>query len=540
MINGLTDWVYEEEFGFVRAYRWNADGTALAYLRFDESEVPEFSMSIFGDRLYPSVERFKYPKAGEKNSEVELYIYDIKSGNSQKVDLPPYEYIPRILWTKDPGRLSVQTLNRKQNDFNLYIVNRETGKYQKVYSEQSGTYINIRDILTFLDDGSFIISNETAGYEHLYHYDRDGKLIAPVTKGNWEVTDFYGYDSATNRVFYQSTEDGSMYRTLYSIRIDGTGKKRISPARGISSPVFSGDKRFFILNYNDADTPPEYDLYHSEGVKIKKIRDNAGLLKKLEAYRLPPKTYSTLHTKTGDFNMWMIKPRDFDPDKLYPLLMYQYSGPGVQTVMDRWKGFDDYWYYMLADEGYIVASVDGRGTGGRGAEFTHCTYGQLGKYETIDQIEAAKTLGALPYIDSGRIGIWGWSFGGFTTANALFKGNDVFKMGIAVAPVTNWRFYDTVYTERYMGLPDENPSGYDDNSPIHFVSQLKGKFLLIHGSGDDNVHVQNSMRLINAMIEADVPFDSEIYPDRTHGIYRGKNTRLHLYQKMTRFILDNL
>jgi dipeptidyl-peptidase-4 len=540
IINGLTDWVYEEEFGFVRAYQWNADGTGIAFLRFDETEVPEFTMMEYGENLYPYPVTFKYPKAGEKNSEVSLYIYDVKTNKTQKVALENYEYIPRIKWTKNADLLTVQTTNRHQNDLKLLQVNRRNLETKLLLNEVSDTYVNVRDALTFLKDNSFIWRSEKDGYDHLYYYNADGSLKNQITKGAWDVVDFYGIDEENKRIFYRSVEDGSINKTVYSISLNGKDKKRLSEAFGSNAASFSKNKKYFINNFSDATTPMIYTLHSSDGKMLKEIKNNEALIKKLAGYNVGKKEFSTLTTKDGTFNMWMIKPNDFDASKKYPLLMYQYSGPGVQTVQNRWNGFDDYWYYMLAAKGYIIVSVDGRGTGGKGTAFTKVTYKELGKYETIDQIEAAKELGKRSYIDADRIGIWGWSFGGFTSANCILKGNDVFKMAIAVAPVTSWRFYDTVYTERYMQTPQENPEGYDKNSPLFFADQLKGKFLLVHGTGDDNVHVQNSMRMINAMIQADVPFDSEFYPDRTHGIYRGKNTRLHLYKRMTDFIEKNL
>jgi len=540
IINGLTDWVYEEEFGFVRAFQWNADGTSLAFLRFDESEVPEFTMMKYGKDLYPHPVTFKYPKAGEKNSDVRLYIYNFSKAESHQIELGEYEYIPRIKWTKKPDILSVQTLNRRQNDLKLFAVNRSTKKVRLLLNETSSTYVNVRNTLTFLQDNSFIWRSEKDGFDHLYHYQANGSLKNQITKGNWDVIKFYGLDEENQIVFYQSFEDGSLNKTVYSIGLDGKHKKRLSKAFGSNAASFSKNKKYYINNFSDTQTPPVYTLHTADGTLLKEIKNNDALLQLLKGYNIGKKELSTLTTTTGTFNMWMIKPIDFDPSKKYPVLMYQYSGPGVQTVQNSWNGFDDYWYYMLAEKGYIIVSVDGRGTGGKGEAFTKVTYKELGKYETIDQIEAAKEIGKLPYVDASRIGIWGWSFGGFTSANCILKGNDVFKMAIAVAPVTSWRFYDTVYTERYMQTPQENPDGYDKNSPLDFAGQLKGKFLLIHGTGDDNVHVQNSMRLINAMIKADVPYDSEFYPDRTHGIYRGKNTRLHLYQRMTDFIIKNL
>ena len=540
IINGVTDWVYEEEFGFVRAFQWNANGTSLAFLRFDETKVPEFTMMRYGADLYPFPNTFKYPKAGEKNSDVSLHIYDLNKKTTANIDLGDYEYIPRLKWTKDVNLLAVQTINRRQNDLKLNIVDRRNSKVSLLLNEVSDTYVNVRDVLTFLDDNSFIWRSEKDGFDHLYHYNADGSLKNQVTKGDWDITNFYGVDEKKKKLFYRSVEDGSINKTVYVIDLDGKNKKRISRDSGINAASFSKNNKYFINNFSDAKTPSIYTLHSSDGKLLKEVKDNKAIQQKFTAYNASHKEFSTITTKDGTFNMWMIKPVDFDANKKYPVLMYQYSGPGVQTVTNSWNGYDEYWYFMLAAKGYIVVSVDGRGTGGKGTAFTKVTYKELGKYETIDQIEAAKELGKRDYIDADRIGIWGWSYGGFTSSNALLKGPDVFKMAIAVAPVTNWRLYDTVYTERYMQTPQENASGYDDNSPLFFADKLKGKYLLVHGSGDDNVHVQNSMQMINALIKADVPFDSELYPDRTHGIYRGQNTRLHLYKKMTDFILENL
>ncbi len=547
IINGVTDWVYEEEFGFVRAFQWNADGTHLAFLRFDETQVPEFTMMQYGEDLYPYPHTFKYPKAGEKNSEVSLYVYPMGAKSATKINLGEYEYIPRIKWTKDADLLSIQTMNRRQNSLRLHLLNTKTQQTTLLFDEKSDTYVNVRDVLTFLKDNSFIWSSERDGFQHLYYYNIDGTLKNQITKGNWDVVKYYGIDEKNNKLFYQSGADGSINKTVYSISLDGKNNTRLSSNKGINRASFSRNRKFFINNFSDAVTPSIYTLHDANGKKIKEILHNNSVVEKLKNYEVSSKEFSTITTKDGTFNMWMIKPIDFDPNKQYPVLMYQYSGPGYQTVQNSWNGYDEYWYYMLAAKGYIIVSVDGRGTGGKGTDFTKITYKELGKYETIDQIEAARELGKRSYIDASRIGIWGWSFGGFTSANALLKGEDTFKMAIAVAPVTSWRFYDTVYTERYMQTPQENPSGYDDNSPLFFAAKLKamtnkgrGKFLLVHGTGDDNVHIQNSMQMINALIKEDVPYDSELYPDRTHGIYRGAHTRLHLYKKMTKFILANL
>lgn len=543
IINGITDWVYEEEFAFVRAFEWNADGTYLAFIRFDETEVPEFSMDVYGQGLYPEQEVFKYPKAGEANALVSLHIYDLNSKKINDVQLSkPYSdfYIPRIEWTNDANVLSAQYSNRHQNELDLWMINANNMSSKLVLAETDKAYIDVTDNLTFLKDNSFIWTSEADGFNHIYHYSKDGKLINQVTKGPWEVTDYYGFDEKNNTVFYQSVENGSINRDVYSIRIDGKNKKRLTQNEGTNSADFSADFTYFINTFSSATKAPEYTLHTAkDGKLVKVIKENSPLEKKLQAYYLPKKEFSTIAVNGNDLNMWMIKPTDFDASKTYPLFMFQYSGPGSQSVKNSWNNANDYWYYFLAQKGYIIACVDGRGTGFKGAEFKKVTQNELGKYEVEDQIQAAKQLGALNFIDEDRIGIWGWSYGGFMSSNALFKGNDVFKMAIAVAPVTSWRYYDTIYTERYMTTPQENPSGYDDNSPIFHVDKLKGNFLLIHGSADDNVHVQNTMQMVEALIQANKQFEWMIYPDKNHGIYGG-NTRLHLYTKMTNYIKDNL
>ena len=539
IINGITDWVYEEEFAFVRAFEWNADGTYLAFIRFDETEVPEFSMDMYGTALYPEQSVFKYPKAGEANAIVSLHMYDLKSNKVNEVKVSkPYSdfYIPRIKWTNNPAVLSAQYTNRHQNELDLWMVNASDMSSSLVLQEKDKAYIDVTDNLTFLKDNSFIWTSEKDGYNHIYHYSKEGKLINQVTKGPWEVTNYYGFDEKNNTVFYQSVENGSINRDVYAININGKQKKRLTQKEGTNSADFSADFTYFINTYSSANTPPEYTLHTAkDGKLVKVIKDNSALKNTLEAYNLPKKEFSTMAVNGNDLNMWMIKPTDFDASKTYPLFMFQYSGPGSQSVSNSWNSANDYWYYYLAQKGYIVACVDGRGTGFKGADFKKVTQNELGKYEVEDQIDAAKQLGSRAYIDADRIGIWGWSYGGFMSSNALFKGNDVFKMAIAVAPVTSWRFYDSIYTERYMTTPQENASGYDDNSPINHVEKLKGDFLLIHGSGDDNVHVQNSTRMIEALVQANKQFEWMIYPDKNHGIYGG-NTRLHLYTKMTNFI----
>ena len=541
IINGITDWVYEEEFGFVRAYDWSTDSQKIAFLRFDEAAVPEFSMDVYGKALYPSQQVFKYPKAGETNATVSLHLHDLTSDNTVKADVGEAYYIPRIHWTKDANVLSVQTLNRHQNDLKLYVVNTADNTSEVVLNETSDTYVDITDDLTFLNDNSFIWTSERDGFNHIYHYDRTGKLIKQITQGDWEVTAYYGFDPKRGVIYYQSTEDGSINRAIYSIGKNGKGKRQLTQDRGTNSASFSNDFTYFINVYSSAARPPVFTLHKARnGDEIMEIKNNDAVAMKAADHRLSEKEFFTIKISSGEeLNAWMIKPPNFDARQQYPLLMFQYSGPGSQQVANRWNRSNDYWHQLLAQQGYVVACVDGRGTGYKGADFKKMTYKELGKYEVEDQIEAAKILGASDYIDASRIGIWGWSYGGFMSSNCLLKGNDVFKMAIAVAPVTSWRFYDTIYTERYMQTPQENASGYDDNSPINHVDKLKGKYLLVHGSGDDNVHVQNTMRMIEALVQANKEFEWAVYPDRNHGIYGG-NTRLHLYTKMTNFIKENL
>ena len=543
VINGITDWVYEEEFAFVRAFDWSKDSKKVAYIRFDESQVPEFSMSMFKKDLYPTVETFKYPKAGEKNSEVSLHIYDIASKGTQKVNLSQYAdfYIARMKWTNEANVLSAQVLNRHQDNLDLLFIDGNSGAAKVVLNEKDKAYIDVTDNLTFLKDNSFIWTSEKDGFNHIYLYDKTGKLKNQVTKGNWEVTNYYGFDEKNNTVFYQSVENGSINRDVYSINLNGKNKVRLSKSIGTNAATFSPNFQYFITTFSSATQPTTYTLNEAKkGAQVQVIENNEALATKLKGYDLPAKEFFVLKTAKGnELNAWILKPKDFDPNKKYPVFMYQYSGPGSQQVNNDWNGSDDYWFQMLAQQGYIVACVDGRGTGFKGAAFKKVTQKELGKYEVEDQIDAAKVIGNYPYVDKNRIGIWGWSYGGFMASNCILKGADVFKMAIAVAPVTNWRFYDSIYTERYMQTPQENATGYDENSPINHVNKLKGKYLLIHGSGDDNVHVQNSMQMIEALIQANKQFDSQIYPDKNHGIYGGK-TRIQLYTKMTNFIKENL
>ena len=542
VINGITDWVYEEEFAFVRAFDWNADGDKIAYIRFDESEVPEFSMDVFGNELYPSKDTFKYPKAGETNATVSLHIYDVASAETKAVDLSGFQnyYIPRLEWTPEANVLAVQTTNRKQNDINLLFVDGTSAEAKLILSDKDDAYVDITDNLTFLEDNDFIWTSEKDGWNHIYLYDKNGKLKNQVTQGPWEVTSYYGYDPKSKRVFYQSSENGSINRGVYSIKVNGKGKEALAAEAGTNSANFSTDFTYFINSFSDAETPYVFTLNDAEdGDVVRKIKDNQALKDQFADYVISEKEFFTLPVNGEELNAYMIKPKDFDPNKKYPVFMTQYSGPGSQSVANSWSAGNGYWFQMLAQEGYIIVCVDPRGTGLKGRDFKKMTQKELGKYEVEDQIAAAQALGQRDYVDADRIGIWGWSYGGFMASNCIFQGADTFKMAIAVAPVTSWRFYDSIYTERYMTTPQENASGYDNNSPLSHVDKLEGKFLLVHGSADDNVHVQNSMRLIEALVQANKQFDWAIYPDKNHGIYGG-NTRLHLYTKMTNFIKENL
>jgi dipeptidyl-peptidase-4 len=542
IINGATDWVYEEEFGFDNGMQWNTNGTKIAFYRFNEENVPEFSMDMFSE-LYPSQYRFKYPKAGEANSTVKIFIYDLQSNETIEADIKVEDefYIPRIKWTNSDNILSVQRMNRHQNNLDFILVNAKDGSSETIFTETDDAYIDITDNLTFLKDGEhFVWTSEKSGYNHIYLYNLKGKQVRKITKGDYDVTDFYGIDESTNTVYYASAERSAMQRDVYAVQLNGKNKRVLTNKKGTNSATFSTSFKYFINQHSDANTPYLFSLYNAQGEEVRTLKDNSRLKNTLSNYALSEKEFFNFETSEGvTLNGWMMKPHDFDETKEYPVFMYLYGGPGSQQVTDAWGGSNFLWYQMLTQQGYIVACVDNRGTGARGAEFKKCTYQQLGKLETQDQIEANRYLAKLPYVDGSRIGIFGWSYGGYMSSLCLLKGADDFKMAIAVAPVTNWRYYDSIYTERYMRTPQENASGYDDNSPINHVDKLKGKYLLVHGSADDNVHYQNTMEMTTALVNANKDFDMFVYPNKNHGIYGGY-TRLHLFRKMTNFIKENL
>ena len=542
-INGITDWVYEEEFGFVKAFEWNSDSSKIVFLRFDESKVPVFSMDIYGEDLYQYQYKFRYPKAGESNSEVSIHLFDFNSNKTiqllLKDNLSPY-YIPRIKFTNNPSLLTVQTVNRKQNHLQLHLVNLQMNTSKVLIEEKSKTYIDIKNNLNFLNNNNFFWLSERDGYNHIYQYLFKRDILNQITTGKWEVTTLYKYNSQTKEIYFGAAKYSSIERGVYSIDSNGNNLRTLTQESGYNGATFNYNGSKFIHSYSDEKTPPKYFLrLTKDGSKLKALLHNNILRDQLKQYNLPNKEFMQMRINDQDLNAYLIKPKDFDPFKRYPLLLFQYSGPGSQQVTNRWGNNRDLWHKMLTQKGYIIACVDGRGTGFKGEHFKKMTYLKLGKLETQDQISVAKKLSKLPYIDEGRTGIWGWSYGGHMATHSLLLGNDVFEMAIAVAPVTNWRFYDTIYTERFMRTPQENPEGYDLNSPINYTDRLKGKYLLIHGSGDDNVHVQNSMRMIQALIDSNKQFEWMIYPDKNHGIYGG-NTQIHLYSKMTNFIKNNL
>ena len=541
IINGNCDWVYEEEFSFTQAYQWSGDGKYIAYYRFDESKVPEYTMTKYTG-LYPEQYTYKYPKAGEANSVVTIRIFEPATGwyTTAKTGKETDQYIPRIKWDDYTGKLCVYRLNRLQNNLELLLTDPKNGNADVIYREQNKWYININDEITFLPDGhSMVFSSEGGGYAHLYNWDWQSSKLIDLTRGNYDVDALVGVDVMRQLVYYTSTESSSLERKLYVTNLAGNFKTCLTPESGMHSITPCTGYNFFLDRYSRLDKVPVICLRNASGAIIRTLEDNKALEKKMKEYALGKIQFKNIAGVHDNLNGWMITPPDFDSNKKYPVLMYQYSGPGSQEVADRFPVGNFFWHQMLAEKGYIIYCVDGTGTGARGEAFRKKTYLQLGRYESDDQIAAAQNLGKLPYVDKDRIGIWGWSYGGFMSSTCILKGNDVFKTAIAVAPVTNWRYYDNIYTERYMRTPQENQQGYDDNAPEKMASRLKGKFLFIHGTADDNVHFQNSAMLTTALVNAGKEFESEYYPDKAHGI-SGGNTRYQLYSRMTQFILDNL
>ncbi|WP_430811217.1 MULTISPECIES: S9 family peptidase [unclassified Carboxylicivirga] len=549
VLNGVPDWVYEEEFGFNKAYDWSPDSKEIAFIRFDEERVKEFAFPVYQASYptrdeysaYPGQYKFKYPKAGEDNALVSVHVFNIKNRTTKTMDIGEETdiYIPRVRFTKTEGKLGIIRMNRHQNFLELLIANTGSGVSAPVFSDRNERYVgeDVLDNLQFLNDGKhFVYVGEMDGYNHIYLYTMAGRQVRQITKGKWDVTDYLGYNEKTRMFYYQAAAKSPMQREVYAIRSDGKKLTNFSTVEGTNRAVFSKGFKYFINYFSNTQTPTQVTLHDGKGRQIRVLENNEALNERIAQFEISPKEFFSFTTSEGiDLNGWMVKPLNFDASKQYPVLMVQYSGPNSQQVLDRWgMGWEQY----LAAEGYMVACVDPRGTGARGEEFRKCTYMQLGKLESDDQIEAAKYLGSLDYVDASRIGIWGWSYGGFMSSLCLSK-SDVFKIGIAVAPVTNWRYYDTVYTERYMRKPQENPNGYDDNSPINLANDLSGRLFLIHGTADDNVHFQNVMEYVDRLVQAGKQFDMFAYPNRNHSIYGG-NVRNHLYKMKADYLFRNL
>ena len=539
--NGFADWVYEEELSLSKCFYWSPDGKKLAYFRFDESAVKEFSMTMWGE-LYPEEYKYKYPKAGEDNSVVDIYVYDIAKKSSAKIDFPHEDcYYPRAFWLDNSADLMVMKLNRLQNKLEVFRCNVDSKKKEVVLTDENKWWIEEPDDYYFLsDNNSVIFTSERDGFNHIYRAEF-GKTPVQLTKGSFMVKGIAAIDFEKQLVYYTSNESSVFNQDLYVIDFQGKNKKMLTNGSGWNNITFNSNAHFYLDNYSTANEPPVYSLHSADGKLLYTIEDNAAFKNTMKEYGFAKKEFFDFTTADGvKLNGWMLKPLDFKSDKKYPVLMYVYGGPGSQEVNNSYFRSGDFaWYQYVAQHGYIIVCVDGRGTAGRGDEFKKVIYKQMGKYEAIDQIAAANYLKTLGFVDPERVGIWGWSFGGYLSALSLFKGNGTFKMAMSVAPVTNWRYYDNIYTERFLQKPQDNPSGYDDNSPCFFAKDLQGSFLLVHGTGDDNVHFQNSMDLVTQLNKAGKQYEQFFYPNKNHFIYGG-NTRLHLYTKLSEFLFRNL
>ena len=547
IINGMADWVYEEEFSYSKAFWWSPDSRHLAFVRFDESGVPEFGMTMYGD-LYPENRTFKYPKAGEDNSQISVHLYEVESGDTRQADIGEESdvYIPRMRWIS-PEEIAVMRLNRLQNEVTVLGIDPTSGESRTILTETSDVYIEIADLhwdfekWHFLEESDdFLWISEESGYYHIYRYTREGELVKDLTPWEYEVSSIVAVNEAEEKIFFLSTEEGSTERHLYSMNMKGKKKQRLTMEPGVHSISFSSGNRYFVDSYSSATDPGKTVLRSADGEVIRELVSNDRLRNTMDNLDITDIELMTITTEDDvELNSYIIRPPNFDENKEYPVLMFCYGGPGNQEVLNSWQGINYLWFQMLAQQGYVVFCADNRGSGGKGKVFRTATYPNLGHLETIDQVAAAKWLQGQSWVDGDRIGIWGWSYGGYLTSLCMTKGEGIFKMGIAVAPVTNWRFYDTIYTERYLKTPQLNPEGYDENSPINFAKDLEGAFFLVHGTGDDNVHYQNSMEMVTALVNANKQFDSFFYPNRNHGIYGGY-TRYHLFTKMTEFVLENL
>ena len=547
ILNGIPDWVYEEEFACVNSLAWSSDSECLSFVKYDETEVPEYSIQKYEGmcpglqeyELYPGAFKYKYPVAGEKNAKVSVHTYVVSSKATKKMDVPLDDdgYIPRIRYAKAADQLMVMTLNRHQNLFKMFVANARTGVSKLLVQDESPYWIDPdnMDYITFYPD-FFVFASEREGYRHLYQYSLTGELIKPITQGEWNVTAYLGYDDKTKSFYYQSTEEGPIYRTVY--KVDAKGKKtKLSDKKGTNHASFSNGCKYYVNQFSNSETPLLITVHNQQAKVLRTLEDNTRLQNELSKINYAKKEFFTFQTPDGtELNGWVMKPVNFDANKKYPVLMTQYSGPGSQSVLDQWEfGWEQY----LTANGYVVACVDGRGTGGRSEKFSKCIYMQMGVLEAQDQIAAAQYMGSLNYVDSQNIAIWGWSFGGYMTLMAMTSSKGVYKAGVAIAPVTDWKFYDTIYTERYMRTPQENFEGYEKTSPLVHAAQLDGRLLLVSGTADDNVHFQNSLQFSEALVQANKQFDMQFYTNRDHSIY-GCNTRLHLYTKVVDFLDRNL
>lgn len=542
IINGAVDWVYEEEFSMSRGFEWSPDGKNIAYFRFDERKVPEFTIELYKGASYPELETYKYPKAGEPNSIVTVNVYDLSNFKSVTIATTENDdsYLPRIQWGNS-DLLYFQKLNRHQNHLEIIQYSISKKQTQKIYDETNSYYIDINDKYYFNKSGTvFVFLSERNGYNQIFQFNTITKELREITYPGYDVDEIKYFDSDKGVVYYTSAEESPTERQLYKIELKNKKKTKITTLPGWHNATFTKGGNYFLEVYSNFTTPPVYWLKDNNGKQIRELENNQSLVNKLNIENFGKYSFGQLTTTNGSkLNYWQILPPDFDANKKYPVLFYVYGGPGSQTVKNQWAGANYMWFRYMAQKGYIIMSVDNRGTGFRGEQFKKCTYLNLGKFEIEDQILSAKWMATQPYVDANRIGIWGWSYGGFMSSLGITVGNDIFKTAVAVAPVTNWKFYDNIYTERYMRTPAENQNGYESNAPLAQVDKIKGKYLLIHGTADDNVHVQQSMEMVRAMVEKNIPFESEFYPNKNHGIYGGM-TRLHLFTRITNFILTNL
>ncbi|MDR0186713.1 S9 family peptidase [Prevotella brunnea] len=553
IINGVPDWVNEEEFGFNNALAWSSDGKTLSWIRYDESKVKTYSLQTFmGSKptrkeftVYPGEYAYKYPKAGEDNSKVTVWAHNLINGKTLQYQLPldTDGYVPRVKTFPRENQILIYTMNRHQDMLNLYVSNPLTGTCRLLIKENVPKYVKEEAMEGIsIMKNCILLPSDRDGYMHLYLYSLEGKLIRQIEKGAYDVTKVYGYDEKTGSTYFQAAGKTPMQRETYVA--DKHGKVScLSLKDGWNDAVFSGDYKFFLNTWSDRNHPYVYTIYDNRGKMVREVLNNDTLLANIVKYDIPTKEFFKFTTSEGiELNGWMMKPSDFDENKKYPVIMHQYSGPGSQQVIDSWSigsmGNGGIFDAYLSQKGFIIVSVDGRGTGGRGAEFEKCIYQRLGDLESKDQVEAALWLGKEKYVDAGRIGIWGWSFGGFNTLMSMSEGRNTFKAGVSIAPPTNWRYYDTVYTERYMRTPQENPDGYATN-PIERVGKLNGKLLICHGIADDNVHIQNAYEYSEALVQADKDFKENFYTNRNHSIYGG-NTRNHLLRQVAEWFINNL